>query len=71
MAHGAQNDKWEKACHLVLKLKIGFSKQKDGGGSGSNVTHRKVLKLNQGKNGSSQNKNGNSQAGKDRHKKNL
>jgi hypothetical protein len=52
-----------------IKTKIGSSKQKDGGGSGSNVTHCKVLKLDQGKNGSNQNENGSSQGGKGRHEK--
>jgi hypothetical protein len=54
-----------------IKAKIGSSKHKDGGGSGSNVTHCKVFKPDQGKNGSSQNKNGNSQGGKGYHKTNL
>jgi hypothetical protein len=40
-----------------IKAKFGSSKQKYGGGSGSNVTHHKVLKPDQGKNGSSQNEN--------------
>jgi hypothetical protein len=54
-----------------IKTKIGSSKQKDGGGSGSNVTHCKVFKPNQGKNGNRQNKNDNSQAEKGCHKKKL